>query len=110
MYYHRVGGKKETIENEKVYAIKDANQVKSVFNVGKFGIDKGGYDNTKTGFAPVEKGPGYVERIQEKKTLCSWIRRRGRLVASEIQLIQRATGTSSWFRRQRSVPIGSRKL
>jgi len=67
MYYHRVGGKKEMIENEKVYAIKNANQVKSVFNVGTFGIDKGGYDNTKTGFAPVEKGPGYVGRIQEKK-------------------------------------------
>ena len=33
MYYHRVGGKKEVIENEKVYAIKNANQVKSVFNV-----------------------------------------------------------------------------
>ena len=65
-YYHRVGGKKEFIENEKVYAIKNANQVKSVFNVGTFGVDKGGYDNTKTGFAPVEKGPGYIGRIQEK--------------------------------------------
>jgi hypothetical protein len=66
MYYHRVGGKKEMIENEKVYAIKDANQVKSVFNVGTFGVDKGGYNNTKTGFVPVERGPGYIERIQEK--------------------------------------------
>lgn len=65
-YEHKVGGKKEVIKNEKVYAIKDANQVKSVFNVGTFGVDKGGYDNTKTGFVSVEKGPGYIRRIQEK--------------------------------------------
>jgi len=50
----------------KTYVSFNPNQVKSVFNVGTFGVDKGGYDNTKTGFAPVEKGPGYIGRIQEK--------------------------------------------
>ena len=53
-YIHRVNGKKEVKENEKVYAIKNPNQVKSIFNVGTFGIDKGGYDNTKYGFVGTE--------------------------------------------------------
>lgn len=34
----------------------EPNQIKSVFNVGTFGVDKGGYDNTKAGFVEVEGG------------------------------------------------------
>ena len=37
-YIDRIGGQKEVRENEKIYAIKSSNQVKSVFNKGGFSI------------------------------------------------------------------------
>jgi len=40
--------------NMNIYAVKTSNQIKSVFNEGSFAIDKGGYDNTKSGSVVTE--------------------------------------------------------